>query len=202
MVDLPFTEATLRPHGDTLLRVARRALVYSVGQREVMPLEHDDWPPALSAAGMSFVTLTCGGDLRGCIGSLQARGPLLSDIVQNTYSAACRDPRFAPVAPDELGTICLDISVLMPPQALEAADERSLLNQLRPGVDGLVLEAGSRRATFLPSVWSSLPEPQDFLDHLRLKAGLPRDFWGQELRFFRYKALIFKESDASGVKAP
>lgn len=190
-----FTEEQLRPHAGTMLAVARQALVHSATWREVMPLSLENWPLPLLEMGASFVTLRREGQLRGCIGSLVATEPLLQDIVHNTDAAARRDPRFPPVEPGDLASIRLDVSVLTPPEPMRVHDENDLLNQLRPGVDGLILQLGNRRATFLPSVWVSLAEPKSFLEHLRLKAGLPGDFWTADLSFSRYEALIFEEPE-------
>lgn len=160
-----------------------------------MPLLLEDWPALLRESGATFVTLHLLGKLRGCIGSLTADEPLLQNIVHNTHAAALRDPRFLPVEAGDVASIRLDIAVLTSPSTMQVRDESDLLNQLRPGIDGLILQLGERRATFLPSVWGSLAEPQLFLDHLRLKAGLPRDFWAADLRFSRYEALTFEEPE-------
>ena len=134
----------------------------------------------LEAPGASFVTLTSGrapgGALRGCIGSLVARRPLREDVEANAVAAALHDPRFPPLTARELDDVVVEVSVLSAPAVLPAADEAELLARLRPGVDGVVLSASGRRATFLPQVWEQLPDPADFLARLRRKAGLPADY--------------------------
>ena len=156
----------------------------------------------LDAPGASFVTLTSGrapgGALRGCIGSLEARRPLRADVEANAVAAALHDPRFAPLTARELDDTVVEVSVLSAPAALPAADEAELLARLRPGVDGVVLSACGRRATFLPQVWEQLPDPADFLARLRRKAGLPADYWGCDVVVETYTVTAWQEA-APGV---
>lgn len=160
---------------------------------------HAAW---LDAPGASFVTLTSGrapgGALRGCIGSLGARRPLREDVEANAVAAALHDPRFAPLTARELDDTVVEVSVLSAPAALPAADEAELLARLRPGVDGVVLSASGRRATFLPQVWEQLPDPADFLARLRRKAGLPADYWGRDVIVETYTVTAWQEA-APGV---
>ncbi len=156
----------------------------------------------LDAPGASFVTLTSGrapgGALRGCIGSLEARRPLREDVKANAVAAALHDPRFAPLTARELDDTVVEVSVLSAPTVLPAADEAELLARLRPGVDGVVLSACGRRATFLPQVWEQLPDPADFLARLRRKAGLPADYWGRDVVVETYTVTAWQEA-APGV---
>lgn len=156
----------------------------------------------LDAPGASFVTLTSGrapgGALRGCIGSLEARRPLRADVEANAVAAALHDPRFAPLTARELDDTVVEVSVLSAPAALPAADEAELLARLRPGIDGVVLSACGRRATFLPQVWEQLPDPADFLARLRRKAGLPADYWGRDVIVETYTVTAWQEA-APGV---
>ena len=156
----------------------------------------------LDAPGASFVTLTSGrapgGALRGCIGSLGARRPLREDVEANAVAAALHDPRFAPLSARELDDTVVEVSVLSAPTVLPAADEAELLARLRPGVDGVVLSACGRRATFLPQVWEQLPDPADFLARLRRKAGLPADYWGRDVVVETYTVTAWQEA-APGV---
>ena len=154
----------------------------------------------LDAPGASFVTLTSGrapgGALRGCIGSLEARRPLREDVEANAVAAALHDPRFAPLTARELDETVVEVSVLSAPAALPVADEAELLARLRPGVDGVVLSACGRRATFLPQVWEQLPDPADFLAHLRRKAGLPAGHWERDLTIETYTVTAWQETEA------
>ena len=140
----------------------------------------------LRAPGAAFVTLDLHGRLRGCIGSFEARRPLLEDVAQNAYSAAFMDFRFPPLSTEELPDLELHLSLLTPLEPLTVAGRQDLLNTLQPGVDGLLLEDLPHRSTFLPQVWESLPDPEEFLGELLRKAGLSRDHWSGTLRFHRY----------------
>lgn len=148
----------------------------------------------LQRPGATFVTLRSCGGLRGCIGSLQARRPLGADVRANAVAAAFDDPRFAPLRASEYGEIDVEVSLLSAALPLPAASEYDLHTQLRAGVDGLILELGGRHSTFLPQVWEMLPGAREFVDELKRKAGLPRDFWSDELRFSRYTVEKFAEN--------
>ncbi len=143
-------------------------------------------PPVLLEPGAAFVTLQRGGELRGCIGSLTPRRALATDVAANARAAAFDDPRFPPLAPRELAGLDIHLAIVGPAEPLVVGSERELLATLRPGIDGLILEAGVHRATFLPAVWESLPDPRDFVAHLKRKAGLPAEAWGPDFTFSRY----------------
>ncbi len=169
-----------------LLEIARRSLKHGVDHHAPLPLDPDTTAPALCVPRASFVTLERHAELRGCIGSLEARDPLAVDVSNNAFRAGFMDPRFPPVTADELDALDIHISVLSPPEPMAFDSETELLNQIRPGVDGLIIEDQGRRATFLPSVWKSAPEPGPFLAHLKHKAGLPVDHWSPTLKAWRY----------------
>lgn len=170
----------------TLLQVAsasvRNGLVYG----QPLPVEAKEFPERLAKPGACFVTLEIAGRLRGCIGSLEAWRPLVQDCAENAFAAAFRDFRFPPVAEQELDLLDYQVSVLSEAIPLCFQSEDDLLVQLRPGTDGVVLEHGDRRATFLPSVWESLPEPREFLHHLKQKAGMAPEYWSDAIKAFRY----------------
>ena len=151
----------------------------------------------LQRPGATFVTLRSSGELRGCIGSLQARRPLGADVRANAVAAAFDDPRFAPLRAAEYDEIDVEVSLLSAAAPLPVASEYDLHAQLQAGVDGLILELGSRRCTFLPQVWEMLPGAREFVDELKRKAGLRRDFWSDELRFSRYTVEKFTETEAA-----
>ncbi len=151
----------------------------------------EDQPERLAAPGACFVTLRRDGELRGCIGSLEPRRALAEDVAANAYSAAFRDPRFPPLEAAERPGLDFHVAILGPREPLTAASEADLLRQLRPGTDGLVLRDGAHRATFLPAVWDSLPDPLRFVRELKHKAGLPRDHWSPEVRLERYRVESF-----------
>ena len=148
-------------------------------------------PPELMDERATFVTLTISGHLRGCIGMLEACRPLAEDVAANACAAAFEDPRFDPLTKKEFEKIEIHISVLSPPEELTFSSEEDVLSQIRPGIDGLILQEGFRRGTFLPSVWEELPEKELFWAHLKRKAGLPTDYWSATLRVFRYTTEYF-----------
>jgi AmmeMemoRadiSam system protein A len=151
----------------------------------------------LQRDGASFVTLTKHGQLRGCIGSLEPRRPLVLDVQENAAAAAFNDPRFPPVRLEELDDLRVEISVLSPPQPLSYDGPDDLIAKLRPGVDGVVIERGWNRATFLPQVWEKLPDPNQFLQHLCLKAYLPADaYCHPDLDVYTYGVEKFEEEQA------
>lgn len=137
--------------------------------------------------GAAYVTLRWpGGRLHGCIGSIEARRALLDDVADNAVASALYDPRAMPLTLERADALRVEVSVLTPLEPVAFTDEASALAALRPGQDGVVLRWRTRRATFLPQVWASLPEPSDFLGELKEKAGLPRAFWAPDVELFRY----------------
>jgi len=169
-----------------LLDIAFKSISDGLHSGAPTPLHRNYLSDTLQAIRASFVTLKISDALRGCIGTLEAIRPLIEDVRENAFAAAFHDPRFSPVMAVELHTLQIDISVLSVPQPMRFASEADLVAQLRPGFDGLILEEGRRRGTFLPVVWKSLPEPRAFLRQLKLKAGLHPDHWSQELKAYRY----------------
>lgn len=178
------------PLGLSLLTIARNAISKRFGKETMTVPAHPD----LARPGATFVTLTQRGQLRGCIGSLEAHRALATDVAENALAAAFRDPRFPPLGSDELTMTRVEVSLLQAPETLEFADENDALNHLCPGVDGLILSHGSRRATFLPQVWESLSDPAQFLTQLKLKAGLPGNFWDENIKLARYGVQKWKEA--------
>jgi hypothetical protein len=183
--------------GRLLTALARASIAQRFGAKPAH-LPHPDW---LQEPGAVFVTLTEDGQLRGCIGSLEAHRSLLEDLEANALAAAFRDPRFPPLGGDELDRLQVEVSILSKPAPMHFTSEADALAQLRPGIDGVILEHGWHRATFLPQVWELLPEPQRFMAHLKTKAGLPANFWADDMRLSRYTVDKFEEhpiQEASG----
>ena len=178
------------PLGSSLLTLARNAIGKRFGVAECAVAAH----PSLQDLGVTFVTLTQDGQLRGCIGSLEAHRTLADDVAENAVAAAFRDPRFPPLTSDELDRTRVEVSLLEPAQPFVFADEDDALARLRPGRDGLILTHGLRRATFLPQVWETLPNARQFLAQLKLKAGLPADFWDKKITLSRYGVQKWKET--------
>ena len=181
-------EELIANYGQNLLQLARQALDIAVRKKGTPQVNKDRLPPDLSQKRAVFVTLEKGGRLRGCIGSLEAHRPLVDDICMNTYGAALRDNRFPPVAPQELRDIQLSLSLLSQPEPMEFTDEADLLARLRPGEDGLIITDQGHRATYLPMVWEQIPEPAQFLNSLKRKAGLPENHWSDSFKVWRYGA--------------
>lgn len=175
--------------GKTLLSLARGALVETFGGPELV-VPREAW---LQEHRSCFVTLTCEGQLRGCIGSIEAHRPLAEEVVHNARGAAFEDPRFSPLTAAELSSTRIELCVLTPLQRLEAQTEEEAIARLRPGQDGVVLEWGGRRGVFIPKMWERLPRPAQFLAMLRQKAGLPAHEWASGTRLFRFTAQEYEE---------
>jgi MEMO1 family protein len=177
----PLTEA----ERTWLVERARAALVHEVDTGDPDPLDDAEVPARLRLLGASFVTLRRTGRLTGCIGSLEASRPLWRDVVHNARAAAFEDPRFAPLAPEAIPDLGVKVSVLSATEPLPG-ERDALAAALRPGVDGVLIEAEGQRGTFLPSVWEAVPSTDRFLAALLTKAGLPDDDWPTDLRAARY----------------
>ncbi len=160
-----------------MLDLARMALKESVTNGKLPQVDPAGVASKLTDAKGCFVTLTVNGALRGCIGNILPAGPLYRAILSNAQSAALRDPRFVPVQAGELDRIEIEISVLTEPEPLDFKDSQDLLVRLQPGEDGVILKIGDRMATYLPQVWDQIPDKQEFLSSLALKAGCARDAW-------------------------
>lgn len=180
--------------GTKLLRLARASVEYGFIHEEPLPVECDRLHPALTEPAATFTTLRSDGKLRGCCGTLEAVHPLAKDVTRSAFRAAFRDSRFEPVGEAEFDGIRIEVSVLSPLELMRVTDETDLLAQLTPGTDGLVIAEGWRRATYLPKVWESLPDPGQFLAQLKTKCGLPRDYWSDRLEFLRYQTTTYAES--------
>ncbi len=177
---------------DEMLRQCRRALIDAArGVRAAA--DTDGLGGALLQPAATFATLTRNGRLRGCIGRLEATRPLIVDAVANTVAAALDDPRFPPVRPEEVNDIEIEIAILSAPEALDVSSRSELEATLRPRTDGLIIEDGHHRATFLPKVWEQLPDPRDFIAELLMKGGLPPDHWSPDTRAFRYTVSEYPE---------
>jgi AmmeMemoRadiSam system protein A len=179
--------------GGAVLTLARSAIAEKLGLGTLDAVSH----ARLEERCATFVTLKQAGGLRGCVGSLQAVRTLRDDVRANAVAAAFRDPRFAPLEASELARTSLEVSLLSAEERIVAASESELLAQLRPGVDGVILEFGRHRATLLPQVWERVTDPREFLAALRLKAGLPEDFWSEGMLVSRYEAVTWKEPELS-----
>lgn len=182
-----------------LLELARAALTAAVNGAWPPSLNPACLPTAVQQPACCFVTLTRAGQLRGCVGGLEPELPLYADVSRRAAQAALNDQRFAPVEPGEVPEIEIEISVLTPPVPLDYAGADDLVEKLRPGVDGVVLSDGRRRATFLPQVWAKLPRPEAFLGHLCDKLGTAPNAWKRgRLAVAVYRVVEFCESSHGG----
>ncbi|MEZ5525676.1 MAG: AmmeMemoRadiSam system protein A [Pseudomonadales bacterium] len=179
-------------HKTSLLALAEASIAHGAALGASFPVDLDQLDPVLHKSAASFVTLYCKERLAGCIGTLSATQSLAENVARNAFLAAFSDQRFEPLALSQLESLGIEISVLSQLNPIVTDSEEMLFQQIRPGEHGLVLEYGSQRATFLPKVWSQLPEPEIFLAHLKQKAGLPVEFWSSELRFSLYSADSFR----------
>lgn len=182
-----------------LLKLARESIeevleARNTIDRDALLREH----PLLGEKMATFVTLTIGGELRGCIGSLVAHRTLLEDIIHNAKAAAFQDPRFSPLTISEYLHAAVEVSLLTPPEAVEYRDSADLKTKIRPGSDGVILALGGRQATFLPQVWEQLPEFETFFAHLGLKAGIGADALQHHPEIFTYQ--VEKAKDAPILK--
>jgi AmmeMemoRadiSam system protein A len=179
---------------DILLKIAREALDASVQGEPLPKINLSALPEPLQANGASFVTLTIEGQLRGCIGALEAYQPLAQDVQEHAVAAALQDYRFPNVRPTELSFINIEVSVLTPRKPLAYKDPQDLIKKLRPGIDGVVLQDGYNQATFLPQVWDQIPNPEQFLSQLCMKMGASSDLWRtKHIQVYTYQVQEFQE---------
>lgn len=188
------TDELTEEQGKRLLKVARETIEQELfGSKEAKDPD-PDLPSVLQERRGTFVTLTIGGNLRGCIGHIIPQESLVEGTRINAINAAFRDPRFHPITKDEWKSVKIEISILTDPESLHYSDADDLLKQLRPGVDGLIIKKDFHQSTFLPQVWEQLPEKEEFLAHLCLKAGLQGDAWRKGgLEISTYQVQAFEE---------
>ena len=179
----------------TLHDIAKASILYSLEEGSSAQYEKilslDDYSADLQQQRATFVTLNIDDQLRGCIGTLEAHQPLVIDVAHNARAAAFQDPRFGPLSKPEFDRLQIHISILGIPEPMNFSSEQDLIQQLRPGIDGLILTAAGRRGTFLPSVWESLATAEEFFSHLKLKAGLPTSYWSDDVKVERYTTESF-----------
>ena len=175
-----------------LLKIARESIAH--GLKTATPsMPSEALPSEFQEHRATFVTLEIKGQLRGCIGMLEPLRPLAEDVAENAFAAAFQDSRFPPLASREFSALEISISILSPPEPLSFSSEEDLLKQIRPEIDGLILQEGLHRGTFLPAVWDQLPNTKTFFEHLKQKAGLPLGYWSNTLRISRYTAEYIQE---------
>lgn len=177
-----------------LLQLARQAIEDYLKNGRKRPINIDEFSERLQKNGATFVTLTIHGELRGCVGALEAYQPLVEDVRDHAIAAAFDDYRFPPLRSEELKDIEIEISRLSAPQPLTYTDSTDLIKKIRPNVDGVILRDGYRKATFLPQVWEKLPDSEIFLSHLCQKMGSDPNLWRyKKLEVFTYQVEMFHE---------
>jgi uncharacterized protein len=170
-----------------LLTLAKNSILHGLQSTQPLPINLNDFSPELREKRATFVTLEKQHHLRGCIGRLEAVRPLAEDIAENAFAAAFNDPRFPPITAHELNDLEIHLSILSTPESMSFTSEQDLLTQLQPGIDGVILKEGHLQATFLPSVWEQLPEPEQFLRKLKQKTGITPDYWSNTIQVYRYQ---------------
>ena len=176
---------------ELLLGIARASIRHGLAHGRALPVDAGTLAPELAEARGAFVTLTSQGNLRGCIGHISACAPLAAALA---FMAAFRDTRFPPVTGEELADLRIELSLLTVPEPISFTSEPDLAAQLVPGLDGLILQAGQRQGVFLPTVWKSLPEPMEFLRHLKIKAGLSPRHPAEGLEAYRFHTESIREA--------
>ncbi|MHA1109289.1 MAG: AmmeMemoRadiSam system protein A [Alphaproteobacteria bacterium] len=182
-------EAVLARFGPALLDLAGDSITHGLTSGRPLAVSTADYAAELRRKVASFVTLHLDGKLRGCTGSVTACRPLVEDVAINAYHSAFDDPRFDPVAQDEAPRLEVEISLLTEAEPMAFSSQDDLIGQIVPGRDGLILEQDGKRGLFLPQVWDNVGDSQDFLDHLKVKAGLKKRFWSPDIRISRFFAL-------------
>ena len=171
-----------------LTDLARESIDHGADNGEPLPVRASDFPDVLQQKRASFVAIRTQGKLRGCVGTLYPTRSLAVDVAYNAYRSAFKDPRFSPVTSDQVCQLDLQISVLSSPVVAESESEAEVLSRVRPGIDGLILKEGAQCAILLPTVWGDVPEPAEFLRLLKLKAGLPPNYWSKDISLEYFSA--------------
>lgn len=191
----PLVEQLTPFERETLLFLARQSIEYSLQGLPLPSLDYEGLTDRLRENGTTFVTLTIAGQLRGCVGGLEAVIPLVEDARNHAVAAAVKDFRFYPLSLDELPRVRIEISCLDAFKPLIYSGSEELLDALTPGIDGVILREGKKRATFLPQVWERIPDKEEFLGLLCHKLGYPADFWrNNRLEILTYQVEYFHET--------
>jgi AmmeMemoRadiSam system protein A len=176
-----------------LLTLARSSIVCHLISGKELIVNTDDFPPSFQQDAACCVTLTLKNKLRGSIGTSYAQRPLVLDIIHNAYSAAFDDPRYNPVKKEDIHDIKIDISVLTTPTPISFLNEEDLLDKLQGTTDGIILQEGVHKATFLPSAWKAFSNPSEFIAALKVQAGLNAGYWSDNIVISRYQTINLSE---------
>lgn len=175
-----------KPQQTLLLTTAWHSIARGVKVGKPLILNLSDYPTALLEPQASFVTLSYQSQMRGCIGHLKAVRPLVEDVSENAFAAAFCDQHHSPITEAELAELDITIDIVSPTEALTFNSELDLISQLQAGIDGLILEDGARHASFLPTTWTTLQTPMQFVQQLKQKAGLPATYWSKSIKISRF----------------
>ncbi|PCK07402.1 MAG: AMMECR1 domain-containing protein [Alteromonadaceae bacterium] len=186
MAQLHFNDLTNK-HRRLLTSLAWQSIEIGMTHHRPLSVGVEEYPVPLQSKTAAFITIKIDGVLRGCMGSLEAKRPLVQDIVENAFAAAFRDTRFSPLTHAELDEISIELSLLTEMQALDIANEQGLKNILRPNIDGLMIQEGNKQATFLPQVWQEIPDCETFIQQLKREAGLSDSHWSDNIKCWRYQ---------------
>lgn len=176
-----------------LIRLARQSLQHGTDTSNPLSVNASDYATELQEHRATFVTLKSLEKLRGCIGTLEATRPLVDDVAYNAFAAGFRDPRFPALTDSELPGLTISVSILQPAVKMQFKNEADLIQQLEPGKDGLIMGYQRKRGTFLPAVWEDLSDPVEFIQHLKMKAGLTPTFWSDDIWVQRYTTESFSD---------
>lgn len=176
-----------------LLNIAYQSIEYGLAHGTYLKVNEQEYSEGLQNHSATFTTLNYSGMLRGCTGTLEAIQPLINAVARSAYNSAFHDSRFPPLQSSELDQLNISISILSPNEKLSFTDEENLLEQIRPGIDGVVLEYNGQKGTLLPSVWESIPDKHQFISTVKQKAGFPQDFWSNDIQVSRYTTHVIRD---------
>ncbi len=177
---------------NNLLNIAYETIEFGIKHGEPLKVDAQQYSSTLQNFSASFTTLKCDGRLRGCRGTTEAKLPLVYAVSHSAYVSAFHDTRFPPLQSSELDQLKVCISILSPMEDLSFTSEENLIEQIRPGIDGLSLNYNGHKGTLLPSVWEAISDKHQFLSIIKQKAGLPEDFWSNEIQISRYTAFVIE----------
>lgn len=177
---------------DALLEIAHASILNGFKTKRASVVDISQYSDNLLLPRSTFITLYRNDELRGCIGSLTAQETLVQSIANNAFAAAFQDPRFSPMKLPEFQSVSVSLSILSLAEPILFTSEADLISKIRPKIDGLILQDGLKKGTFLPSVWSSLPDPKIFLQHLKQKANLPPNYWSETIKVKRYTTEVIE----------